>query len=73
VRSSLVAATRIRAHLRDDLSAFLSGGGRLIGICNGCQVLTRPWQHPDYVRRKKEIEAREPGGLAIFRAGVTGF
>ena len=201
VAGGLVAATRIRAHLRDDLSAFLAGGGRLIGICNGCQVLARlgllpgpeegppdfearldlanndrlgyrdawvrlgvdrkstcvwtrglstiqvparhgegrfvlgsqaaldrlehrgqvalryldtagkpteawpdnpngstggiaavtdatgrilglmphpeaflyPWQHPDYSRRKKEIEAREPDGLAIFRAGVTGF
>jgi phosphoribosylformylglycinamidine synthase len=201
VASGLVAATRIRAHLRQELSDFLAGGGRLIGICNGCQVLTRlgllpgpeagppdfgarvaladndrlgyrdawvrlgvdrksisawtrgitaievparhgegkfvfespealdrlehrgqvalryldsqgqptetwpdnpngsaggvaalcdatgrvlglmphpeaflyPWQHPDYSRRRKEIEAREPGGLAIFRAGVSGF
>jgi phosphoribosylformylglycinamidine synthase len=201
VGGGLVAATRIRAHLRDDLTTFLAGGGRIIGICNGCQVLTRlgllpgpeagppdfvarvdltnndrlgyrdawvklgvdrkttcawtrglstievparhgegkfvfespaaldrlehrgqialryldaagqptetwphnpngsaggvagltdptgrifgllphpeaflyPWQHPDYSRRRKELEAREPGGLAIFRAGVTGF
>jgi phosphoribosylformylglycinamidine synthase len=200
VASGLVAATRIRAHLRRPLSDFLAAGGRLVGICNGCQVLTRlgllpgpeagppdftprvdladndrlgyrdawvrlgadrrsisvwtrglstlsvparhgegkfafespaaldrleqrgqvalryldpagrpteawpdnpngspggvaalsdatgrilgvmphpeaflyPWQHPDYVRRRKEIEAREPGGLAIFRAGVIG-
>ena len=201
VAGGLVAATRIRAHLRQPLTEFLSAGGRMIGICNGCQVLTRlgllpgpdagppdftarvaltnndrmgyrdawirlgvdrksvsawtrglsvieaparhgegkfafespavldrlehrgqvalryldragqpteawpenpngsaggvaalsdasgrilglmphpeaflyPWQHPDYARRKKEIEAHEPGGLAIFRAGVTGF
>jgi phosphoribosylformylglycinamidine synthase len=200
VASGLVAATRVRAHLRDDLSAFLAGGGRVLGICNGFQVLVRlgllpgpdagpadfvpraaltnndrlgyrdawvklgvdrkatsvwtrglstlevparhgegkfvlestaaldhlehrgqvafryldqagqpteawpqnpngsargvagvtdstgrilglmphpdaflyPWHHPDYARRKKEIEAQEPGGLAIFRAGVTG-
>jgi phosphoribosylformylglycinamidine synthase I len=200
VASGLVAATRVRAHLRDDLSAFLAEGGRVLGICNGFQVLVRlgllpgpdagpadflpraaltnndrlgyrdawvrlgvdrkttsvwtrglsrlevparhgegklvlestaaldhlehhgqvafryldaafqpteawpanpngsargvagitdstgrilglmphpdaflyPWHHPDYARRTKEIEALEPGGLAIFRAGVTG-
>jgi phosphoribosylformylglycinamidine synthase len=200
IASGFVAATRVRAHLREDLSAFLDGGGRVLGICNGFQVLVRlgllpgpeqgpadfvpraahpphdrlgyrdawvrlhvdrrctspwirglsalelparhgegklvmpdeaaldrlehrgqvafryvdaagapteawpenpngsargvaglcdasgrvlglmphpdaflyPWHHPDYARRKKEIEADEPGGLAIFRAGVTG-
>lgn len=200
VASGFVAATRVRAHLQADLSAFLAGGGRVLGICNGFQVLVRlgllpgpdagphdfvpraaltnndrlgyrdawvrlgvdrrstcawtrglstlevparhgegkfvleseraldhlehrgqvafryldaagqpteawpanpngsargvagvtdatgrilglmphpdaflyPWHHPDYARRKKEIEAQEPGGLAIFRAGVTG-
>jgi len=200
VGSGLVAATRVRAHLRDDLSALVGGGGRVLGICNGFQVLVRlgllpgpdagpadftpraaltdnarlgyrdawvrlavdrrttspwtrglstlelparhgegrlvmespealdrlehrgqvafryvdragqpteawpenpngsahgvagitdatgrilglmphpdaflyPWHHPDYARRKKELEAQEPGGLAIFRAGVTG-
>jgi phosphoribosylformylglycinamidine synthase subunit PurQ / glutaminase len=200
VASGFVAAARVRAHLRDDLSAFLEGGGRVLGICNGFQVLVRlgllpgpetgpadfvpraaladnerlgyrdawvkvgvdrkstcvwtrglstldlparhgegrfvmasnealdrlehrgqvalryldrsgqpteswpenpngaphgvagitdstgrilglmphpdaflyPWHHPDYARRRKEIEAQEPGGLSIFRAGVTG-
>ena len=200
VASGFVAATRVRAHLRADLSAFLAGGGRVLGICNGFQVLVRlgllpgpdagpadfvpraaltnndrlgyrdawvrlgvdrkttsvwtrglstlevparhgegkfvlestaaldhlehrgqvafryldqagqpteawpqnpngsargvagvtdatgrilglmphpdaflyPWHHPDYARRRKELEAQEPGGLAIFRAGVTG-
>jgi phosphoribosylformylglycinamidine synthase len=201
VAGGLVAAARIRAHLSQALSAFLEGGGRMIGICNGCQVLVRlgllpgpdagapdfvaraaltnndrlgyrdawvrlgvdrkstcawtrgittvevparhgegklvlessaaldhlehrgqvafryldpqgqpteawphnpngsarglagltdatgrilglmphpeaflyPWQHPDYARRRREIEAQEPGGLAIFRSGVAGF
>ncbi len=199
VAGGLVLATRIRAHLQADLSAFLAGGGRVLGICNGFQTLTRlgllpgpeagapdfvpraaltnndrlgyrdawvhiavdaksrsvwtrgvgaldvpsrhgegkfvvespealarldqrgqlafrwtdpagrpteawpdnpngsalgvagvtdatgrilglmphpdaflyPWQHPDYARRRAELDAREPAGLAIFRAGVT--
>jgi phosphoribosylformylglycinamidine synthase len=41
VAGGLVLATRIRAHLRDDLGAFLAGGGRVLGICNGFQALTR--------------------------------
>lgn len=41
VAGGLVLATRIRAHLKDDLAAFLSGGGRVLGICNGFQALTR--------------------------------
>ncbi len=31
-----------------------------------------PWHHPDWPRRRREIEAREAGGLAIFRAGLAG-
>jgi len=30
-----------------------------------------PWHHPDYARRRAELESREGAGLAIFRAGVT--
>ena len=41
VAGGLVLATRIRAHLKDDLVAFLAGGGRVLGICNGFQALTR--------------------------------
>jgi phosphoribosylformylglycinamidine synthase len=41
VASGFVLATRVRAHLRDDLSAFLAGGGRVLGICNGFQTLVR--------------------------------
>ena len=41
VAGGLVLATRIRAHLKDDLGAFLAGGGRVLGICNGFQTLTR--------------------------------
>ena len=41
VAGGLVLATRIRAHLKDDLAAFLAAGGRVLGICNGFQTLTR--------------------------------
>ena len=41
VAGGLVLATRIRSHLKEDLAAFLSGGGRVLGICNGFQTLTR--------------------------------
>ncbi|MCX5731734.1 MAG: phosphoribosylformylglycinamidine synthase subunit PurQ, partial [Deltaproteobacteria bacterium] len=41
VAGGLVLATRIRSHLKDDLAGFLSGGGRVLGICNGFQTLTR--------------------------------
>ena len=41
IASGFVLATRIRAHLEGELSAFLSEGGRVIGICNGFQTLVR--------------------------------
>jgi len=41
VAGGFVLATRIRAHLAEDLGAFLAGGGRVLGICNGCQTLVR--------------------------------
>lgn len=41
VAGGLVLATRMRAHLKDDLSAFLGNGGLAIGICNGFQTLVR--------------------------------
>ena len=47
--------------------------GRILGLMPHPDAFLYPWHHPDYARRKKEIEAHEPGGLAIFRAGVSGF
>jgi len=41
VAGGFVLATRIRAHLSTDLGAFLKGGGRVLGICNGFQTLVR--------------------------------
>jgi phosphoribosylformylglycinamidine synthase len=41
VAGGFVLATRIRAHLREDLARFLAGGGLVLGICNGFQTLVR--------------------------------
>ena len=41
VAGGLVLATRIRAHLQDELRAFLANDGRILGICNGFQTLVR--------------------------------
>lgn len=46
--------------------------GRILGLMPHPDAFLYPWHHPDYARRKKELEAQEPGGLAIFRAGVSG-
>ncbi len=46
--------------------------GRILGLMPHPDAFLYPWHHPDYARRRREIEAREPGGLAIFRAGVSG-
>jgi phosphoribosylformylglycinamidine synthase len=54
------------------VAALSDPTGRILGVMPHPEAFLYPWQHPDYHRRKKEIEAQEPGGLAIFRAGVSG-
>jgi phosphoribosylformylglycinamidine synthase len=44
--------------------------GRILGLMPHPDAFLYPWHHPDWARRKKELEAREPAGLALFRAGV---
>jgi phosphoribosylformylglycinamidine synthase len=44
--------------------------GRILGLMPHPDAFLYPWHHPDWTRRKKEIEARLPAGLALFRAGV---
>ena len=46
--------------------------GRILGLMPHPDAFLYPWHHPDWPRRRREIEAREAGGLAIFRAGVEG-
>jgi phosphoribosylformylglycinamidine synthase len=41
IAAGLVLATRIRAHLKDDLAELLARGGLVLGICNGFQTLVR--------------------------------
>ncbi|MGA8890734.1 MAG: phosphoribosylformylglycinamidine synthase subunit PurQ [Anaeromyxobacteraceae bacterium] len=46
--------------------------GRILGLMPHPDAFLYPWHHPDWARRRREIEAREAGGLALFRAGVEG-
>lgn len=41
IAGGFVLATRLRAHLADDLRAFLDRGGLALGICNGFQTMIR--------------------------------
>lgn len=41
IAGGVVLATRIRAHLREDLGDFLKAGGLVLGVCNGFQTLVR--------------------------------
>ncbi len=41
IAGGFVLATRIRAHLEDDLREFLRRSGLVLGICNGFQTLVR--------------------------------
>jgi phosphoribosylformylglycinamidine synthase len=55
------------------VAGITDGTGRILGLMPHPDAFLYPWHHPDYLRRRREIEAREPAGLALFRAGVTGF
>jgi phosphoribosylformylglycinamidine synthase len=46
--------------------------GRILGLMPHPDAFLYPWHHPDWPRRRAEVEAREPAGLALFRAGVEG-
>ncbi len=46
--------------------------GRILGLMPHPDAFLHPWHHPDWPRRRAEIESREAGGLALFRAGVEG-
>jgi phosphoribosylformylglycinamidine synthase len=46
--------------------------GRILGLMPHPDAFLYPWHHPDWPRRRAEVEAREPAGLAIFRAGIAG-
>jgi phosphoribosylformylglycinamidine synthase len=46
--------------------------GLILGLMPHPDAFLYPWHHPDWPRRRGEVEAREPAGLAIFRAGISG-
>ncbi|HET9554674.1 MAG TPA: phosphoribosylformylglycinamidine synthase subunit PurQ [Anaeromyxobacteraceae bacterium] len=54
------------------VAGITDASGRILGLMPHPDAFLYPWHHPDWPRRKKELEAQEPGGLAIFRAGVAG-
>jgi phosphoribosylformylglycinamidine synthase len=45
--------------------------GRILGLMPHPDAFLYPWHHPDYARRRAELESKEAAGLAIFRAGVA--
>jgi phosphoribosylformylglycinamidine synthase len=46
--------------------------GRVLGLMPHPDAFLYPWHHPDWPRRRSEVERTEPAGLALFRAGVEG-
>ena len=54
------------------VAGVCDASGRLLGLMPHPDAFLYPWHHPDWARRRSEIESREAGGLAIFRAGVEG-
>lgn len=51
-------------------AALSDASGRVLGLMPHQDAYLFPWHHPDYRLRREELEAREPDGLALFRAGV---
>lgn len=52
-------------------AALSDASGRVLGLMPHPDAFLFPWHHPDYHLRRTELEAREPDGLRLFRAGVA--
>ncbi len=48
IAAGRILANQIRAHLLDDIRAFVEEGKLVIGICNGCQVLVKSGLLPGF-------------------------
>lgn len=46
--------------------------GNILGLMPHPDAVLYPWHHPDWPRRKAQLEKEEPAGLRLFRAGVAG-
>ncbi len=46
--------------------------GRILGLMPHPDAFLDPWRHPDYTHRRRDLDQREPAGLALFRAGLRG-
>ena len=44
--------------------------GRILGVMPHPDAFLFPWHHPDWRRKRAELEKKEPAGLAVFRAGL---
>jgi len=46
--------------------------GNILGLMPHPDAVLYPWHHPDWPRKRAQLEKEEPAGLRLFRAGVTG-
>lgn len=54
------------------IAGICDPSGRVLGVMPHPEAFLHPWQHPDWRRRRKELEAREPAVVALFRNGLAG-
>jgi phosphoribosylformylglycinamidine synthase subunit PurQ / glutaminase len=54
------------------VAGVTDASGRILGLMPHPDAFLYPWHHPDFTRRRAELSAREPAGLALFRAGLDG-
>jgi phosphoribosylformylglycinamidine synthase len=65
--AGVIMAMRLKHRLQDQISAFVGGGGIVIGICNGFQVLVNlgllPGFEPGRMAREVALIANDCGGF----------
>ncbi len=53
------------------VAGVTDASGQILGLMPHPDAFLYPWHHPDFARRRRQLEGQEPGGLALFRAGIT--
>ena len=65
--AGVIMAMRLKHRLQDEISAFVAGGGIVIGICNGFQVLVNLGLLPGFnqgeMKREVALIANDCGGF----------
>ncbi len=68
--SGHVLATRIRHRLRDELTAFVSAGRLILGVCNGFQIMVKlgliPGLDGDYFTQRLALMQNDCGSVQNF-------